>query len=187
MKDKHQDHQYLSCTTCIDIQEHRNFECDECEMKYTVLQNLTFHKNIVHRGQRVVCHICSTTVRGIKVLHEHVLRVHPDHKWSRCKKCHKAKVTFVNVNESEVESSHAKLRKRSRINYAQEIMDDDDGLTKDFFLKCPNCDKTFDLNIKLNRHLANKCSQKTMQCDLCDYETSNFEELRRHSLKAHLT
>ena len=136
------------------------FHCLLCNRKYPSEKKLREHKIVSHDIRARTCSICNKHVLGNKRLNNHM----KNHKKVNCEDCNKV-MPISNLKR------HLKSCKKEKL-----------------WLICKFCNfKTvqrteFKKHLKMHKHITNEFEEKIFKCQLCDYETKDSSNIRRHKI-----
>ena len=142
-----------------------NTTCEHCGKIYERASSLRKHIRVVHERKRVVqCDICNKEFRDPSSLKSHMDHVHLKVKNFSCDKC-----DYMCVTPTMLENH----KKRKHENTQKEK-------------KCPDCGKSFLLNIELKSHFNRVHKQlKPHQCGSCDKSFFTKQCLKIHFARIH--
>ena len=167
--------------------KHENNICDHCADTFSSNDKLKRHVSTVHFEQKHPCDICDTIFSRRDKLQRHMKRNHlSEGKIYLCNECDSE---FFSNNELKrhIKCVHGdkkvicgKCHKQfSRADHLSRHVKSVHEL-KVVDISCEVCGKTFTAKDKLNRHIEIVHALKTFSCELCDFNSSRIDSLKRH-------
>ena len=159
------------------IKTKENIDCTKCDLtlgsKTALLKHLdSFHKATIDEKQIFQCDMCDKTYVSNESLSNHKRKHHfgmvSPKKHEICKIC-----------DQKLENRY-KLKKH--------IDELHLGLESNEIFTCSICKSTFDKKVKLDYHVRKEHKEKpskSLKCDICDFKTSNKQNLDQHQARIH--
>jgi len=138
----------------------KRYPCDQCDYIANKKNNLTVHRDSVHKGVSYSCDQCdyNAPIKANFKLHMELIHGKVYHS---CNQCHYKAACKKNLNV-HVKSVHQKIS-----------------------VTCGKCDKQFSTKASLWLHNSSLHMGIFFPCEFCDYKANQKEHLRRHTLTHH--
>ena len=120
----------------------KQFQCEQCESKFTLKQNLKFHIRRVH-GPPLTCEHCGTLIKGLTSLRKHLLVMHGEKMRYNCDICDAGFTVSYELQ------AHKKCHTLVH--------------------QCDLCGKTFDKKSSLDYHIERHSAERKYACS-CVWE-----------------
>ena len=170
------------------IHDKRQFHCNVCKFKTKVKCVFLYHRNVKHN----TCMICSEEFANKSSFDDHFSKYHSEEPKYECEKCDYKTIFKIRFNaHSRTAHNEPKQNLRNVCNLCGSIASNRQGLTNHQYRKhnlCMFCEKIFDKQNLLERHLEQSHSNEKLSCEKCDFKT--FSEMRfgfhlqyKHSIK----
>uniref|UniRef100_A0A1Q3F0X3 C2h2-type zn-finger protein n=1 Tax=Culex tarsalis TaxID=7177 RepID=A0A1Q3F0X3_CULTA len=137
------------------------FECDQCQARFTLKENLLKHKRIHSNEKNYSCPYCQEQFLHWASRRYHIDSRHTGEKRFTCEYC------GAKFRNSSHYSVHLRRHK---------------GLTP---FPCHLCDRSFITGNSLKLHLASHSDRKNFACELCQKTYKTAKSLRIHQRTAH--
>lgn len=142
--------------------DYRGFTCSQCQVDFTIREDLLIHKASVHPPEHFVCDICKTTFRMKSQLRKHIAGHAPSGKVEKLRICQLCPATFpLSRGSRQVFNDHMRVVHNECISYRKRA--------PAFHLcTCHLCGKIFRHKRLLTNHMKVHNTDKSFECDNCD-------------------
>ncbi|XP_058464081.1 zinc finger protein 510-like [Malaya genurostris] len=151
-------HREIHVDMCI---RERPFECDQCQARFTLKENLRKHMRIHSNEKRYTCQFCQEQFLHWASRRYHIASHHTGEKRYTCEYCG---AKFRN-------SSHYSIHIRRHTGIAP--------------YPCHLCDRSFITSNSLKLHLISHSDLKNFHCNFCSKSYKSAKSLRVHYLTSH--
>lgn len=146
-----------SKTNFLFLPGERPFQCDFCDKKFGVKENLSVHRRIHTKERPYKCEVCSRAFEHSGKLHRH-MRIHTGERPHACSVCNK---TFI-------QSGQLVIHMRTHTGEKPYV--------------CPVCDKGFTCSKQLKVHSRTHTGEKPYNCEICGKSFGYNHVLKLHQV-----